>query len=162
MWFTNCIQSLNKASQEGGIGDWKIVLKRTELGGFAARAITAYQMYLASAFLAQRKYVPLRDGKDFADFLWTQLCGSQLPVCMQFLERYIEVAGDSTQLFRFCSDVARYITDQEAPLAEAGILATLDPYLVGMTNMVIAGAFNDRDAVSQIEAKLRDYFPANG
>ena len=162
VWFNNCVNRLSQAAEHADFADHKIVLKRTELDGFAVRATTAYQLYVATTFLAEHQYVPVQHGKDFADLLFSQACGPQMPTCMRFFERYFEVAENpSTQLFRVCSDVSRYITDEEAPLVESTVIATLFPVLVHLTQMVVADAFGDQQAVAELQAQLDEYVRSN-
>ena len=112
IWFNSCVQILGnlKESEE---------VVNSELGGEAELAIKTWQLYQASGFLPA--YISESDGRDFADILYAQVCGTELLECMSYLKRYREVEDNSTILFRFCSDVAKYITGNSTPLISSDL-----------------------------------------
>lgn len=154
-WFQACVDNFLETSKKGASEGPPIVVKRANLAGDAARASKAYQLYLVSGFLAQHGYIPPSQGRDFADILFAQVCGTELEQCLSFFGRYHEAQGDpGTQLFRFGSDISRYITGNDAPLVESMLAASTLPVFVAMSHMVVADAFADQGTVAQLQAKL--------
>src|SRR3972149_8462386 len=153
-WFETGVSFLEDATKGDKPLQIKIVCRT--LGGEADSAIKAYQLLLTSGFLAQHSYIPRPDGKDFADILYAQVCGTNIRETMRYLERYIEVQQDrGTQLFRLASDIARYITGSEASLAESMILTSIIPIYVDWTHMAVAYAFRDHNTLRELRSKVR-------
>lgn len=125
--------------------------KRTTLSGEAAHATKAWQLYLVSNFLAHHRYIPPSEGRDFADLLYAQVCGTELPECLSFLARYDE---GSTQFGRFILDISRYISPQDAPAAKLLLVASTIPRFTDLIHLVVVAAFGDSKSVSQLQAKL--------
>lgn len=146
-WFRSFLNVIKKYSSK------KVV--NSALEGDAELALKAYQLYLVSGFLAGHDYIPQHEGKDFADLLYAQVCGTQLPECLRFLERYHEVGSDtseevSRQIFRVASDVSEYILGGENPWAEARRLMHLFPEYGLVHHLVVANSFGDDQTVQII------------
>jgi len=154
-WFQACVDNFREASEKSASEGPPITMKRANLAGDAGRASKAYQLYLVSGFLAQHGYIPPSQGRDFADILFAQVCGTELEQCLSFFARYHEAQADpGTQLFRFGSDISRYITGNDAPLVESMLVASTVPVCVALSHMVVADAFGDQRTVAQLQAKL--------
>ncbi len=152
-WFQTVVDVFSGTIKDRNIEELHITVKRRALSGEAAHATKAWQLYLVSLFVAHHRYIPLHQGRDFADLLYAQVCGTELPECLNFFARYDEVTGDrAAQLGRFSLDISRYITEHEAPVMESLLVAsTLPPFTV-LIHTVVAAAFGDSDTVSQIQA----------
>jgi len=151
IWFDSCVKLLQDSTEKNSL-DFDLVNIRLEREG--ELAIKAYQLLLVSNCLAKHTYIPPLQGKDFADILYAQVCGTQVEKILSFLSRYHEVAESGTQLFRFCSDVAKYISGNEAPLAESTLLgSTLLPFAI-MNHIVVASCFGDDKTVKKLESEL--------
>jgi len=129
------------------------------LEGEAELALKAYQLYLVSSFLAGHEYIPQHEGKDFADLLYAQVCGTQLPECLHFLERYHEVGSDTSeevgrQTFRVASDVLEYILGGENPWVEASASIHLFPAYGLLHHAVVANSFGDDQTVQIIRERI--------
>lgn len=83
-WFDSCVKVLQESSSKKGKDSLAIEIVNIHLGGGADLAIKAYQLYLVSGFLAQHAYIPPSEGKDFADILYAQVCGTQIEECLAF------------------------------------------------------------------------------
>ncbi|NVM54780.1 MAG: hypothetical protein HWN66_13845 [Candidatus Helarchaeota archaeon] len=154
-WFDLCVKTLQESSSEKGKDSLDIEVVNIRLGADADLAIKAYQLYLVSGFLAKHAYISLSEGKDFADILWAQVCGTQIEECLAFFSRYHEVQSDGgTQLFRFSSDVAKYITGNEAPLFESMLIGQTVGALVGSVHILVASCFGDEKTVKKLESKF--------
>lgn len=153
-WFDYCIKTINHRRQSTNINH---VNFNTELKGVADIAIKAYQLYLSSTFIAQHTYIDLSVGKEFADILYAQVCGTEIKECMVYFERYMELNGNSTQLFRFSSDVANYITGKE-DITSAMEISMAFPILVNVNHQIISRNFNDMDTVELLKAELEKQF----
>ncbi len=154
-WFQTLIDFFCGTTKDRIIEELQITVKHTTLSGEAAHATKAWQLYLVSNFLAHHRYIPPSEGRDFADLLYAQVCGTELSNCLSFLARYDEVTGDrSTQLGRFGLDISRYITGQDAPLMESLLVASTLPQFTVVIHLVVAAAFADSKTVSELQAKL--------
>ena len=145
-WFRSFLNVITKYSSK------KVV--NSALEGDAELALKAYQLYLVSGFLAGHDYIPQHEGKDFADLLYAQVCGTQLPECLRFLERYHEVGSDTSeevgrQIFRVASDVLEYILGGENPWVQASASRHLFPAYNLLHHLVVADSFGD-DQTAQI------------
>jgi hypothetical protein len=153
IWFDSCVKLLRESAKKNSLD---IHLVTIRLGGEGDLAIRAYQLLLVSNCLAKYTYIPPSQGKDFADILYAQVCGTKVETILSFLSRYHEVTDSGTQLFRFSSDVAKYITGNESPLAESTLLAsTLLPFAV-MNHLVVASCFADDKTVKKLESELNN------
>ena len=154
-WYNFGVKILQE-QQTNGKDSPDIKLANINLGGDADLAIKAFQLYFVSWFIAQHTYIPRKNGKDFADILYSQVCGTQIEKCMEFLSRYYEVQSDvDMQIFRFVSDVAKYITENEAPLTESMLLGSTVPNFVANIHLIVAKCFDDEGTVKEIEAQLK-------
>jgi hypothetical protein len=95
-WFNICVDFLKDAKDKiendetliiNKLGDTsKIEIINDVIDGEAELSIKAYQLYLASGFLAQHEYISKSEGRDFADLLYAQVCGTQIDKCLKFIE----------------------------------------------------------------------------
>lgn len=155
-WFRNCIDILQQASDDEDLGERHIVVKHTELAGDASLAVKAFQLMLASEYIAKHTYISRSHGQDFANILYAQVCGTDLLDCMKFFKRYVEVEG-SVKLSRFSSDLACYITDKENSLDESILIAMVFPVFAYLTHMVVADAFGDQNTVILMQAEMDNF-----
>jgi hypothetical protein len=145
-WFPVCVNGLRES---------KFKVRRASLSGEADRATRAFQLYLVANYLSQHAYIPTSEGRDFADILFAQVCGTELEECLVPFSRYAEVQTDrGAVLFRFSADIARYITGNDTPLPEAMAVAETTPTFGILTHMIVADAFGDMDTVSELQAEL--------
>jgi|APSaa5957512535_1039671.scaffolds.fasta_scaffold40417_4 hypothetical protein len=157
----NIAQSIEKSSEE-----WlDAVVQKFENGstdvlntafdGDAELAIKAYQLFLASSFIAENQYIPPEDGKDFADVLFASTCGTRLSDVLEFFGRYVEVADEgSAQLTRFTNDIAKYITGAEAPLQEMLLIVPSTIHLAWLNKLIVATHFKDESTASKVRERL--------
>lgn len=152
-YFEQCVKVIQEYSKEKDEPEMKIVNR--ELGGKADLAIKAYQLYLTSLFLAHHGYIPKSQGKDFADILYAQVCGTQLVDCLSYFSRYHGAKGGD-QLRYFSNDVASYITGNDRPLWE-GLL--IGPSVIPFTQLVhltVAEAFGDNKTAEKVSRELTE------
>jgi len=154
MWFNSCVQTLKEKSPEQDDDSVEIEAVNNRLGGNADLAIKAYQLFLTSSSIGQHNYIKSSEGKDFADILYAQVCGINLEECLSFFSRYHKANDGGTQLFRFSSDVAKYITGKEAPLSESMLIASTVPKFMAINHIVVARSFGDDKTVHKINSKL--------
>lgn len=157
-WFNSCVKVLQENSSKKGKDSLAIKIVHIRLGGEANLAIKAFQLYLVSSFLSQHSYISSSKGKDFADILYAQVCGTQIVECMAFFSRYQEVLSNrGTQLFRFTSDVAKYITGNKTPLNESMLIVPTISLFVSLNYSVIANCFGDNKMVKKLESDIEKY-----
>ena len=153
-WFAACVKSLQDMPRGEDVDSCEIKVKNVHLGGEAELAAKAYQLRLASDCLAIHEYIPPRDGSDFVNILYNQVCGAQLEKCLPYVSRYNEVWYDGKRIFRFNIDVASYITDHENPLAEAMYIGSILDLPFALANHeVVATAFGDVKTVKELRGK---------
>jgi hypothetical protein len=151
IWFDSCVKILQESAEKDSLN---IDLVHIHLGGKADSAIKAYQLYLVSCFLSQHTYISPSGSKDFGDILYAQVCGTQMEEVLSFFSRYHEVRNSLTQLFHFCSDVAKYITDSKAPIPEGTIIVSTIPSFIAFNHIVVASCFGDEKTVKKLESEL--------
>ena len=154
-WFKSCVQNFRdlQASEDGAAID--IEVRNPNITGAAELAIKAYQLFLVLGFLSQHAYIRRRDGNDFADLLFPEVCGTQLEECRAYFSRYYEARRDgATQMMRFSNDVARHISGKEGPLVEGMMVAASMAVFVAMNHIAVARCFGDEKTVRKIEAKM--------
>lgn len=157
-WFNSCVKVLQENSSKKGKDSLAIKIVHIRLGGEANLAIKAFQLYLVSGFLSQHSYISPSKGKDFADILYAQVCGTQIVECLAFFSRYQEVLSDrGTQLFQFTSDVSKYITGNKAPLNESMLIMPNIPLFVSLNHIVIANCFGDNKMVKKLKSDIEKY-----
>jgi len=153
-WFDACVDLMAAEFAKPGVGNEFIVVN-LEIGGRADQAIRAQQLLICSGKLAGEGYISPRNGRDFADVLFAAVCGGELGACMTLFARYSEVEG-GTRLFRFCGDVAGYMTEEESPLAQATTLAPMITPLTVGTCYVVAEAFGDQAEAARLRKKMTE------
>ena len=156
-WFTTCVKILQDRPPEEDAILTKSEVTNVHLGGEAELAAKAYQLRLASDYLALHEYIPPHEGQDFADILYSQVCGKQFKKCLPYLSCYNEVWSDSggKRYFRFFIDVAKYITDCEAPAPEAMDIAKTHLTFAFANHIVVASAFGDVKTVKELQEKMK-------
>jgi hypothetical protein len=133
-----------------------INIMRKQLDRDSDNIIKAYQLYLFSELMANKRYIPPASGKDFADILYAQVAGKDLESVVEIFRQYHEVADDAaTKVFRFSGDIAKYITGNKAPLIESVLVGSTVPFFTIMTRLVIAESFGDRTLVKELENSMR-------
>lgn len=154
-WFNSCVKVLQENSSKKGKDSLAIKILNIHLGGEADLAIKAFQLYLVSGFLSQHSYISPSKGKDFADILYAQVCGTQIVECLVFFSRYQEALSErGKQLFRFTSDVTKYITGNKAPLNESMLIIPTVPLFVSLNHIVVANCFGDNKMVKKLESNI--------
>lgn len=153
-WFNQSVGILDYLSKDKGND---IEIKNRILGNECDSALKAYQLFIVTGIL--HFYIAPEKGKDFGDLLFAYVCGKELEECLKYFDRYYEVENDGgTQLFRFSSDIAKYITGNEAPLAEGMALGSNFTPLYLMTQLATAEAFHDEENIKKLSKSLEDYF----
>ncbi|MDV2502757.1 MAG: hypothetical protein RX318_02230 [bacterium] len=147
-WFNDCVEYL-RTLRDTEKEHSHIEITNTELGGNADLAIRAYQLWVVSNMLAEKKYIPPDEGQDFADILYLQVGGTKIHNCMSYFERYKKASGGE-QMTLLCADVAGYITEVVVGVDVIDLLA-LDNFftLVETTQIVLAHAFGDEKTLSE-------------
>ena len=155
-WFTTCVKILQDRPPEEDTVLTRSEVKNVHLGGGAELAAKAYQLCLASDCLALHEYISPHEGPDFADILYSQVCGKQFKKCLPYLSRYQEVWSDSggNRLFRFSIDVARHITDYKSPVLETTDITKTLPTFAFANHIVVASAFGDVQTVEELQEKM--------
>lgn len=126
------------------------------MDGVADLAMRAYQLIQAARVISVQTYISSSDGRDFADLLWAQVCGTHMNDVLELVQRYQEKRDDEEERFAF--DVAHHIIGDRLfppwafPLMVEIMLLT--PQLSGHTAMIVAGAFGDEENVQCIRAQL--------
>jgi len=131
------------------------------LGGEGDLAIKAYQLLLASECIGS--YIPDPQANEFAELLYSQICGIKTRETYVYFKRY-EESSRSYQHSRFASDVARYISGREPDHIEPLYLARLIPRFTNKTYMVLAEAFGDQARLRELESfepKIRAFEQGN-
>ena len=130
-------------------------VKNCHLGGEADLALRGFQIYLSSGFVANHDYIFKDERRDFTDILCDKVCGARVGKALRYISRYRRVEDDTyAQLFRFSSDIARYITESEKPLAETTAVAVAVPDFVVMNQVVVAHAFGDLETIREIKKNI--------
>jgi len=157
-WFNSCVKILQEYSSKKSKDSLDIKIVNIHLGGEADLAIKAFQLYLVSGFLSQHSYISPSKGKDFADIFYAQVCGTQIVECLVFFSRYQEVLSNRGKLlFRFTSDVAKYITDNKAPLTESMLITPTVPLFISLNHIVVAYCFGDNKMVKKLESNIEKH-----
>lgn len=156
-WFGQCVGILEYISKDK---ERDIEIKNRKLENECESALKAYQLFIITGIL--HYYIKPEKGKDFGDLLFAYVCGKELEDCLKYFDRYYEVENDGgTQLFRFSSDVAKYITGNESPLVEGVALgSSFTPFYL-MTQLATVEAFRDEDKIEKISKSLNEYFEKN-
>ena len=105
--------------------------------------IKAFQLFLASYFIANRRYVSPVQGKQFADLLWAQVLGNQLLNGVKRAKDLEPESGGFPRIYKFFGFLSQDIVGTMNP-AEAMFL--MDRFGVGFDAdclSVVAHAFND-------------------
>ena len=154
-WFATCVKILQDRPPDEDAILTRSEVKNMHLGGKAELAAKAYQLCLASDCLALHEYVSPREGQDFADILYNQVCGKHFKKCLPYLSRYNEVWRDGKRHFRFSIDVASHITDYESPVSEARDIAKTHLTFAFANHIVVASAFGDVKTVKELQEKMK-------
>lgn len=162
-WFGWCVRTFEKAAdsfkQEKDM-DYQIEVKNKHLSGEAELAIKAYQLFLASGFIAKHKYISQQEGKYFADLLYAQVCGTQLEECLPYFHHYLTTReSEGHHVYFFLKDVANYITGNQATLVEVTFIQPIFLILVDATCLAIAYAFGDEETSKEIRERLEKQMP---
>lgn len=163
-WFGWCVRTFEKATdsfkQEKDI-DHQIEVKNKHLSGEAELAIKAYQLRMASSFIATHEYISRREGKYFADLLYAQVCGTQLEECFPYFNRYLmmDKENEGSSIYFFLKDVANYITGNQATLVEVTFIQPIFLILADATCLAIAYAFGDEETSKEIQERLEKQMP---
>ncbi len=149
IWFDSCVEKIQ--SNLSNKDSPNIEEINTHLEGEAELAIKAYQLYIVSGFLAQHLYIPPSEGKDFADILYAQVCGTKIKEILAFLSSYDEVHGEvEQQTFRFCSDVAKHIMGDKGALAASILIVPSIPSFIAINQYVVAECFGDKKTANEL------------
>jgi len=152
-WFSELILVLESTIKEK---QSSIHIVNRKLNRESENTIKAYQLYLYSELMANKKYIPPAEGEEFSDLLFAQVAGKDLENVLNIFKRYHEVANDrSTMLFRFSGDIAMYITESQAPLMESVLIGSTVPFLTIMSRLSIAESFSDYELIKELENSMR-------
>lgn len=159
-WFRQCVITLKKGLEDlakKADRPLEMQIVNTHLGGEADLAIKAYQLYLVSAFVAQKRYISPADGQDFSDLLYARVAGGQLDDVFTFWSSYREAETDSfMQTFRFASDVAKYIIGSDRPPMEGILIVPLVSPLAEYSCLAVTQAFGDDKTAKELERGFRN------
>lgn len=158
LWFEHILGDFKKAAltpeaqKLGGS-----VALRTELAGEAEIAVKAYQLIYVSRTLSIRKYVPESEGKDFADLLWAQVCGTNLDDVVDRAHFYTDAGGREEEISRFSGDLSEYIVGEFCPFSVmmAVTMQVAVPEFIGHVVSIVANAFGDSEAFDDLQEQLR-------
>ena len=154
-WFQMCVEFLQRIDGKAHKYSWVPKVKNCNLGGEADLALRGFQIYLSSGFVANHDYIFKDERRDFIDILCDKVCGAGVAKALKYVSRYRRVEDDTyAQLFRISSDIARYITESEKPLAETKAVAMAVPDFVAMNQAVVAHAFGDLETIKEIKKKI--------
>jgi hypothetical protein len=150
-WCDLCVGFLEDANRRG---IFSVPIRRRQFIGEGELAVKGFQLWAASNTLGKHQYIPRESGKEFADLLYSQVCGTRLPDVIGYLNRYHEVAGESQQLTRFCLDVAENLTDESSAFIVSMGLVSMIRYLLVGTATCVATAFGDTATADRMQASL--------
>jgi hypothetical protein len=148
IWFLSCLEIIEAISQQ----DNRNYIKQKTLTGKALQAVKAYQLYWASYFIGQQAYIPKQEGKNFADILYAQVCGTEIDKCYYYFSRYVEAKDGGNQIMRFAYDFAIQITTN--PLVGDITIQTTFPFFALIVQIVVAESFGDLKTAASLNEKL--------
>jgi hypothetical protein len=126
------------------------------IDGPADLAVRSYQLMQATRLISVQQYISPPEGRDFADLLWAQVCGTHMDDVLELVERYKPKREDEEERFGF--DVARgIIGDTPFPPWAVALMVEImmqTPQLTGHTAMIVAAAFGDEENVQCVRAQL--------
>jgi hypothetical protein len=160
-WFEHVVGEAISFSLSGGADDLKPQLVRTAFEGRVVLATKAFQLMVVTWVLNVRGYVQEEEGKDFADLLWAQVCGSQLDEVVAHVRYYREAKDDEDQRSRFALDVMQHILGGGSPflLVMSAIMQTTIPELIGHVASIVADGFDDEATFDELQRELRGRRP---
>ena len=127
-FFSGSIKIIEEARTWEDPIDIPIVNRR--LGGVAELALKAYQLGIASSVVARNAYIPSAEGREFANLLYAQVCGTAIHEVLHFLQSYDEVAKDQhVRDARLAGDIGHYITGKRSRGSEAATADATKPNL---------------------------------
>jgi len=151
--FEDCIKHLEQLNTYDS--EKQIPLVNKSLSGEAELYLKAFQLMIAVFFLTRRSYIAKSQGQDFADLLFSQVCGTQIAK-VDALARELSRKETQMQVPRIASVVARHITNHEYTGGVETItffLSTASPF-IKFTQMIIAEAFRDQATAQELDSKL--------
>ena len=138
-------------------------IPNTTLAGSADLSIRAFQLVTVTYTIAENRYVPPSQGKDFADILYAQVCGAQIYDVMKYVRKYDEAVSDRTKMMiaLFSLDLIDYIVGTRTPEPPySPLLLDLSFHLRFNTVLTVANAFNDEVGIRRTQAAREAYLAA--
>jgi hypothetical protein len=130
---------------------------RKALAGEGEIAVKAYRLVYVSRTLSSRKYVTESEGKDFADLLWAQVCGTKLDDVVDRAHFYTDASSREEEISRFSSDLSEYIVGEFSSFAlmMAVTMQATVPEFIGHVASIVADAFDDSRTFDDLQEQLR-------
>ena len=149
-WFGACVQAMDGYAAAGAS-----ILVNREIDGDLALTLKAYQLLHTSSFMNQHEYIRRSHGREFADLLWAQICGTDLPKVVEILNDVMSpgLTRDGRE-FRLARLVATHITGDHTALGEAMVLGGLALYYEIGNAMVMSEAFGDQKTTAALREIL--------
>lgn len=150
IWFDNALNLINAYfAEEGYI---KLNLSYSDfINSELEYSLKAFQLLKVSECIVQNQCIPIDEGKNFADILYSLVFGEYLDEGMQIFERYYSINADKEkQVYLFHSDMARLIIEEDEVLVETALLATSYEMLMELIQVAVARGFNDDELVERI------------
>lgn len=143
-WFESCVDIYQET----------FTFKNRTLDVNGLRSVKAYQLYWIDGYMAQHQYISPKYSQEFCDLLFAQVCGSDLENIDTYFIRY-NITDGSASLFRFCNDMAEYITGEKNSVHLAMALMPITSLLCNLTLIVLAESFGDQRAVRLLQQVIK-------
>ena len=148
-WFGWCLDGFQHIKVEE---HYSFNIAKGQLADEGELLVTACQLHLISSFVTHRDYLPVDKTRDFVWMLARHVWGDRAPDHLPYTFRYGGLeSGEESALYRFCSDLAEYITGSKHACEVATLLAPGVPTFVAATFATVAYAFGDDKIVTEIE-----------
>ncbi len=154
-WFEHWIQAIEQSDRDD------VEVKNPHLGGHGEFALMAYQLQHTSQMLAQLAYIPPFEGRDFADYLYHEVCGSEVVIreAMVMIGWYQKAESDgASEPFRVALPVMEYITGSDSVPVDLTVLMALDIVTLALsTKIAIADEFGDDNTIQELNEQLEEF-----
>ncbi len=157
-WFEHVVREVSNSPLSREAGTLKVEVVRTAFDRKAVLAVKAFQLIVVTWVIEVRRYIPEADGKDFADLVWAQVCGSQLDEVIAHVRYYRDAKDDQDQRSRFAADVMEHILGPKSPffLIMSVVMQTTIQELIGHVGSIVADAFDDEATFNDLQRQLKD------
>lgn len=165
-FFQRCVQYVDALSTEDLVKDLDLSVVHRTLGEEADVFIKAYQLMVVSTTLEHHLYIPESQRRDFADLLYSQVCGTKLEAVLKQIREYfgfkknIEASGKPLE-GRVGLDVANYISGGNNGAVVLIMPVLIEEVLIWLNFSVqsaVTGEFGDVKTSEDIQLKARKFY----